>query len=196
MRGKVKLPTMSSCTGRSWTAGPLGSIVNQLRVLYRDHLLVIAALDLAPTVEDEPVVPFITVAAQLADTADAALAAALRVAEQAVCGDREPPRLAVIAMGKCGARELNYVSDVDVIFVAERADPISARVASEMMRLASSAFFEVDAGLRPEGRSGELVRTVESHVAYYQRAKTELQALMKARAAVGDAELAQRYPRR
>ncbi|WP_019733334.1 bifunctional [glutamine synthetase] adenylyltransferase/[glutamine synthetase]-adenylyl-L-tyrosine phosphorylase, partial [Mycobacterium avium] len=110
-------------------------------------------------------------------------------------GDRTPPRLAVIAMGKCGARELNYVSDVDVIFVGERADTVTTRVASEMMRLASEAFFQVDAGLRPEGRSGELVRTVESHIAYYQRwAKTwEFQALLKARAAVGDAELGRRY---
>ncbi|CAG7261271.1 bifunctional [glutamine synthetase] adenylyltransferase/[glutamine synthetase]-adenylyl-L-tyrosine phosphorylase [Mycobacterium avium subsp. paratuberculosis] len=64
-----------------------------------------------------------------------------------------------------------------------------------MMRLASEAFFQVAAGLRPEGRSGELVRTVESHIAYYQRwAKTwEFQALLKARAAVGDAELGRRY---
>ena len=166
-----------------------GSAVPRLRTLYRDQLLVLAALDLAATVEDEPVLPFTWSAAQLSDIADAALAAALRVAEATVCGDRTPPRLAVIAMGKCGARELNYVSDVDVIFVAEHADALSTRVASEMMRVASTAFFEVDAGLRPEGRSGELVRTVESHVAYYQRwAKTwEFQALLKARAAVGDA---------
>ena len=113
-----------------------------LRTLYRDHLLVLAALDLAATVEDEPVVPFTVVGAQLSDTADAALAAALRVAEVTVCGgDRTPPRLAVIAMGKCGARELNYVSDVDVIFVAEHADATTARVAGEMMRVASAAFF-------------------------------------------------------
>ncbi|OBA80422.1 bifunctional glutamine-synthetase adenylyltransferase/deadenyltransferase [Mycobacterium sp. 1164966.3] len=172
-----------------------GSAVPRLSALYRDQLLVLAALDLAATVEDEPVLPFTLVAAQLSDTADAALAAALRVAEATMCGDNTPPRLAVIAMGKCGARELNYVSDVDVIFVAERADALSARVASEMMRVASSAFFEVDAGLRPEGRSGELVRTLESHVAYYQRwAKTwEFQALLKARAAAGDPELGQRY---
>jgi glutamate-ammonia-ligase adenylyltransferase len=200
LRGKVKLPSRDQLQ-ETFTkfvdefSGAPGSIVHPLRVLYRDQLLVLAALDLAPTVEDEPVLPFVSVAAQLADTADAALSAALRVAENEVCGDRTPPRLAVIAMGKCGARELNYVSDVDVIFVAERADPITTRVASEMMRLASSAFFEVDAGLRPEGRSGELVRTVDSHVAYYERwAKTwEFQALMKARAAAGDAELAQRY---
>ena len=69
--------------------------------------------------------------------ADAALAAALNVAIRSVCGDDDaPPRLAVIAMGKCGARELNYVSDVDVIFVAEEADAVTTRVAGEMMRFA------------------------------------------------------------
>lgn len=171
------------------------SETNDLRVLYRDRLLVLAALDLAPTVENEPVLPFPTVGEHLADLADAALAAALVVANRTVCKDDTPPRLAVIAMGKCGARELNYVSDVDVIFVCEKADAITARVAGEMMRFAGEAFFEVDAGLRPEGKSGELVRTLESHVAYYERwAKTwEFQALLKARPAVGDAELGRQY---
>jgi glutamate-ammonia-ligase adenylyltransferase len=200
LRGKVALPSrdeldrgFAECLEE--TTGAPGSVAQRLQVQYRDFLLVLAAVDLAPTVEDEPVLPFTVVAAHLADMADAALAAALRVAEATVCGDDTPPRLAVIAMGKCGARELNYVSDVDVIFVAERADATSTRVASEMMRLASSAFFEVDAGLRPEGRSGELVRTLESHVAYYQRwAKTwEFQALLKARPAAGDAELGEQY---
>ncbi len=131
----------------------------------------------------------------LSDMADAALAAALMVATRSVCGDGEPPRLAVIAMGKCGARELNYVSDVDVIFVAEEADSVATRVAGEMMRFASEAFFEVDAALRPEGKHGQLVRTLDSHVAYYERwAKTwEFQALMKARPAAGDAELGEQY---
>lgn len=200
LRGNVKLPTRDQlhqafleCVGDA-LADP-NSVVPALSTRYRDHLLVLAALDLAATVEDEPVLPFPLVGAQLADTADAVLAASLRAAEATVCGDRTPPRLAVIAMGKCGARELNYVSDVDIIFVAEQADALSTRVATEMMRVASTACFQVDAGLRPEGRSGELVRTVESHVAYYQRwAKTwEFQALMKARAAAGDAELAKRY---
>lgn len=204
LRGKAKLPNrdelrqaFTECVEEALGepgSGP-GSVVSRLRTCYRDQLLLLAALDVAATVEDEPVLPFPVVGAQLADLADAALAAALRVAEATVCGDRTPPRLAVIAMGKCGARELNYVSDVDVIFVAERADTISTRVAGEMMRVAGDAFFTVDAGLRPEGRSGELVRTLESHVAYYQRwAKTwEFQALLKARAAAGDAELGEAY---
>jgi [glutamine synthetase] adenylyltransferase / [glutamine synthetase]-adenylyl-L-tyrosine phosphorylase len=172
------------------------SIQQSLQILYRDRILVLAALDVAPTVENEPVLPFPTVGEHLADLADAALAAALIVATRTVCGDDiPPPRLAVIAMGKCGARELNYVSDVDVIFVAEHADAIATRVAGEMMRLGIDTFFEVDAALRPEGKHGQLVRTLESHVAYYERwAKTwEFQALLKARHAAGDADLGAQY---
>ena len=170
-------------------------IMPALRKVYRDHLMILAALDLAPTVENEPVLSFTAIGAHLSDLADAALGAALDVAVANVCKDGVAPRIAVIAMGKCGARELNYVSDVDVIFVGENAEPVTMRVAGEMMRLASEAFFEVDAALRPEGKAGALVRTLESHVAYYQRwAKTwEFQALLKARPAVGDAELGRRY---
>jgi glutamate-ammonia-ligase adenylyltransferase len=173
--------------------------VSALRTLYRDRLLVLAAVDLASTVENEPVLAFTTVGEQLSDLADAALGAALTVATRAVCGpDGECPRLAVIAMGKCGARELNYVSDVDVIFVAENSTTdltIATRVAGEMMRFAGDAFFEVDAALRPEGKHGQLVRTLDAHVAYYQRwAKTwEFQALMKARPAAGDPDLGRQY---
>lgn len=172
------------------------AIMPRLRTLYRDHLLVLAGLDLAPTVENEPVPAFSTIGEHLSDIADAALDSALKVAVANVCKEGSPPpRIAVIAMGKCGARELNYVSDVDVIFVGEDADSVTTRVAGEMMRLASDTFFEVDAALRPEGKQGALVRTLDSHIAYYQRwAKTwEFQALLKARPAVGDAELGQQY---
>jgi glutamate-ammonia-ligase adenylyltransferase len=172
------------------------SVQSSLQILYRDRMLVLAALDVAPTVENEAVLPFATVGEHLADLADAALGAALVVATRTVCGDgTPPPRLAVIAMGKCGGRELNYVSDVDVIFVAETADAVATRVAGEMMRVGADTFFEVDAALRPEGKQGQLVRTLESHVAYYERwAKTwEFQALLKARPAAGDAELGAQY---
>jgi len=175
---------------------PSNTVASALRTHYRDQLLLLAALDTAPTVENEPVLPFATVGEQLSDLADAALSAALQVAINSVCKDgAQPPRLAVIAMGKCGARELNYVSDVDVIFVGETADALETRVAGEMMRMASDTFFEVDAALRPEGKQGQLVRTLDSHIAYYQRwAKTwEFQALLKARPAVGDPELGRRY---
>lgn len=171
-------------------------IMPALHKAYRDQLLVLAAFDLASICEDEPVLSLSTVGAHLADMADAALRATLEVALSTVCaGDTSLPRLAIIAMGKCGGRELNYVSDVDVVFVAEDADARTTRVAGEVVRLASETLFDVDAALRPEGKQGALVRTVESHLRYYQRwAKTwEFQALMKARYAAGDAQLGQQY---
>jgi glutamate-ammonia-ligase adenylyltransferase len=116
-------------------------------------------------------------------------------------------RLAVIAMGKCGARELNYISDVDVVYVVEGEDlddttvtRIGTALASGMARGVYStgvepALWEVDANLRPEGKDGQLVRTLQSHISYYERwAKTwEFQALLKARAAAGDPGLGRRY---
>jgi [glutamine synthetase] adenylyltransferase / [glutamine synthetase]-adenylyl-L-tyrosine phosphorylase len=199
LQGPVTLPTSDelrrdflACVSET----PPATVGLALRKRYRDRMLVLAALDLAPTVENERVLPFVTVGEQLSDMADAALTAAMQVAINTVCAGKTPvPRLAVIAMGKCGARELNYVSDVDVIVVGAKADATTTRVAAEMMRFASETFFEVDAALRPEGKAGELVRTLDSHLAYYQRwAKTwEFQALLKARPAVGDAELGQQY---
>jgi len=176
--------------------------VTALRVAYRRRLLHLAARDLvgAAAVED--------VAAELADLAAAALEAALAIARAQLRGEIAPARLAVIAMGKCGGRELNYVSDVDVIFVAapargaDEAAAIAAatKLASAMMRVCSQStaegqLWQVDANLRPEGRSGPLVRTLASHRAYYERwAKTwEFQALLKARPIAGDLELGARY---
>src|SRR6185437_2546801 len=86
-----------------------------LRVAYRRRLLMLAARDLTGAMKlDE-------VAAELADLAAAAIRTALAIARSQLPPDAPPCRLAVIAMGKCGARELNYASDVDVIFVAEPA---------------------------------------------------------------------------
>ena len=117
-------------------------------------------------------------------------------------------RLAVIALGKCGAHELNYVSDVDVIFCFEPADGVdehvAARVATQLaghlMRACSDhtaegTLWPVDAALRPEGKAGPLVRTLASHRGYYDRwAKTwEFQALLKARPVAGDREVGEQY---
>src|ERR1035437_4944313 len=146
--------------------------------------------------------------AELAALASAALEAALAVARSALAPDAAACRLAVIAMGKCGGRELNYASDVDVIFVAEAAEGAAeaaalrtaTQLASGMIRVCSQstpegALFPVDANLRPEGRDGPLVRTLASHRAYYERwAKTwEFQALLKARPVAGDAALGRAY---
>ena len=185
-------------TAGTYRAGISGAAaVSPLRVAYRDQLMVIAAHDLAGSVvQTEVPVPFGDVALALSDLADAALTAALAVGITNVFGEDDfASRLGVIAMGKCGAQELNYISDVDVVFVSDPADPKTARVAGEMMRVGSMAFFEVDAALRPEGKRGDLVRTLDSHVAYYKRwAKTwEFQALLKARPMTGDMALAADY---
>ena len=151
------------------------------------------------------------VAAELADLAAAALEAALAISRSQLPAGAVPGRLAVIAMGKCGGRELNYASDVDVIFVAGPAEGgpgdgngaalhTATQLAAGMIRVCSQStaegiLFPVDPNLRPEGRDGPLVRTLASHRAYYERwAKTwEFQALLKARFAVGDAALADEY---
>ncbi|MEU1482557.1 bifunctional [glutamine synthetase] adenylyltransferase/[glutamine synthetase]-adenylyl-L-tyrosine phosphorylase [Streptomyces sp. NPDC005752] len=173
-----------------------------LRVAYRRSLLSIAARDVCGTTD------VAQVAAELADLATATLRAALAIARAAEPSDAAQCRLAVIAMGKCGGHELNYVSDVDVIFVGEPVDgaeengamQAATRLAAHMMRICSDTTVEgtiwpVDANLRPEGRNGPLVRTLSSHLAYYQRwAKTwEFQALLKARPVAGDPALGAEY---
>ncbi|MFF0360827.1 bifunctional [glutamine synthetase] adenylyltransferase/[glutamine synthetase]-adenylyl-L-tyrosine phosphorylase [Streptomyces fungicidicus] len=173
-----------------------------LRVAYRRCLLSIAARDVCGTIQVDQT------AAELADLATATLRAALALAGAEAPEDAAMCRLAVIAMGKCGGHELNYVSDVDVIFVGEAVDGAdedkavraAGRLAAHMMRICSETTVEgsiwpVDANLRPEGRNGPLVRTLASHLAYYQRwAKTwEFQALLKARPVAGDLALGEEY---
>jgi len=194
---------------------------NAMRVTYRRELLALAAWDLE---QPDGIAVVDRVAASLADLAAAALDAALALARR---GSRFPAdevastRLAIIGMGKAGARELNYLSDVDVIFVAasardgssldpsdsadafvsdDRAVEIATRLAMDTMRAihelaVEPPLWEVDANLRPEGKDGALVRTLESHLAYYERwAKSwEFQALLKARPLAGDLELGAEY---
>jgi len=178
-----------------------------LRIAYRRRLLQLAARDLSG------IASFRDVTGELADLADAVLAACLELAASQLDPGATPCRLSIIAMGKCGGRELNYVSDVDVIFVAAPTLLPSGEIADEaealktatllargVMKAANEptsegSIWEVDAALRPEGKSGALVRTLASHLGYYSRwAQTwEFQALLKARYAAGDQELGEQY---
>ncbi|WP_026876909.1 bifunctional [glutamine synthetase] adenylyltransferase/[glutamine synthetase]-adenylyl-L-tyrosine phosphorylase [Jiangella gansuensis] len=178
-------------------------LLDALRAAYRRHVMALAALDLADGVD------VAAVAAELADLAGATLEAALAIARSELPPSAPPCRLAVIAMGKAGGRELNYASDVDVVFVgeppAEATDDTgwlttATSLATATMRACSDyttegTIWPVDAALRPEGKAGPLVRTIASHVAYYQDwAKTwEFQALLKARPVAGDYELGAAY---
>ncbi len=126
-----------------------------------------------------------SVGAALADLAQDVLAGAVALSD----GARS---LAVIGMGKLGGRELNYASDVDILFVsAEGPEPDTARHVLQIVQ----GCFRVDVDLRPEGRAGPLVRTLDSYRAYWARwaATWEFQALVKARAVAGSDELGRRF---
>ena len=172
-------------------------VIASLQHVYRRCLLGLAARDLSGTM------PVEDVAAELADLAAATLSAGMAVALAGLPAGSARARLAILGLGKCGGRELNYVSDVDVVFVAEpvagedeqAALQTATLLAREVMRVCGQVAWPVDAGLRPEGKAGPLVRTLASHVAYYQRwAKTwEFQALLKARPVAGDLALGEAY---
>jgi glutamate-ammonia-ligase adenylyltransferase len=178
-----------------------------LRIAYRAVLLRIAARDLGAP---EPIEALPDIAAELADLADATLEAALAVARHEIGAERAGrTRLAVIALGKSGAQELNYVSDVDVIFVAEPADDqvsadesirIATQLAARLVGICSAhtaagTIWQVDTALRPEGKAGQLVRTLASHRGYYEKwaGTWEFQAMLKARPAAGDQELGRQF---
>ncbi|MGH9168795.1 MAG: bifunctional [glutamine synthetase] adenylyltransferase/[glutamine synthetase]-adenylyl-L-tyrosine phosphorylase, partial [Acidimicrobiia bacterium] len=146
---------------------------------------------------------------ELSDTADAAAEAALRAVQEEVgAAGRPVVPMAVVAMGKWGGRELNYASDIDLLFVYRVPEGMDAPAAAQGATRVAEGFlealggvtpegmaFRVDADLRPEGRDGPLARSLESYRAYYQRwAQTwEFQALLKARPAAGDPELGQAF---
>lgn len=195
----VNAPVTGTAGTRARLTGSAALIA--LRVAYRRELVAIAGRDLAGDLDLREVTR------TLADLAGYTLQAALAVAAAGLAPTAEPCCIAIIAMGKAGAGELNYVSDVDVVFVAEagesedasatdeRALATATTLAGETMRICHAVAWEVDAGLRPEGKNGPLVRTLASYEAYYARwASTwEFQALLKARPVAGDAALGARY---
>ncbi len=115
------------------------------------------------------------------------------------------PSFAVIAMGKLGGQELNYSSDIDLIFVMGDEDDdgnsafahrLAEFVVNGLSRnLQNGHLFRVDMRLRPEGRFGALVRTSASYRAYYESwaEPWELQALIKARFVAGDPRLGETF---
>ncbi|MBD3688661.1 bifunctional [glutamine synthetase] adenylyltransferase/[glutamine synthetase]-adenylyl-L-tyrosine phosphorylase [Nanchangia anserum] len=175
---------------------------DDIRCIYRRHLYTLAATDLAG---DAPQAHVGAVSARLAALADAAIEAGVALARRDVDPEAEC-EFAVIALGKTGARELNYLSDVDVMYVAEsdgadarrgreRASRLAVAVAQAVSGPGSEPpLWELDVGLRPEGRDGALVRTPASYLDYYRSwAKNwEFQALLKARVCAGDRELGRR----
>ena len=130
-----------------------------------------------------------TVGRELSLLADACFARALEIAD-------EGPPLAIIGMGKLGGSELNYASDVDIVFVHDGDSAAAARRARKVLETLASftkegAVYRVDIELRPEGGAGALSRTPEAFGSYFDRwaVPWERQAYIKTRLSAGDPEL-------
>ncbi|MDR0990954.1 MAG: bifunctional [glutamine synthetase] adenylyltransferase/[glutamine synthetase]-adenylyl-L-tyrosine phosphorylase [Propionibacteriaceae bacterium] len=179
-----------------------------LRQAYRRHVMRIAARDLTAP---DPAAILEDITGELSDLADAVIQAALALAQTRV-PKADLVRLAVIALGKTGAQELNYISDVDVLYVAEPtldeagqpvevdATTVATRVVTTLMTIisgttAAGTIWPIDANLRPEGAAGPLVRSLAAMERYYERwaENWEFQAMLKARPAAGDRQLGQDF---
>jgi glutamate-ammonia-ligase adenylyltransferase len=188
-----------------------------LRVLRRFRKRQLLRIGTNDIIRDRPLDEVTRDISRVADVAiEVALEIALRQVSkrlgQPCTADGQPVSCVVLAFGKHGGEELNYSSDIDLMFVysedgATRGkritsvgnDEFFARVVSEVVRLLSAHTdrghaFRVDLRLRPEGHRGPLARSLASTLAYYDTmGRTwERQALIKVRPVAGDQELGQR----
>ncbi len=186
--------------------------IQVLRGLRRQELLRIASADLLGRLD------VLRLGNALTDVAVATLQVGLDVAERAYAVEAGiavadlPMELAVIGMGRLGGGEMGFGSDADVMFVHRpravgdggagngaaddaKATAAANAVAHTLRRLlgepAPDPAFEVDADLRPEGRQGALVRSLDSFREYYERwvSVWEVQALLRAVPVAGNEEL-------
>ncbi|MGH3780804.1 MAG: bifunctional [glutamine synthetase] adenylyltransferase/[glutamine synthetase]-adenylyl-L-tyrosine phosphorylase, partial [Pseudonocardiaceae bacterium] len=203
MAGRDPAEVATSLRSTACRHRDLGAAVTAARSLRRYELFRIACADLLGLLDVD------AVCMALSSVWTAVLAAALDVALRAEIERRqaEPARIAVIAMGRLGGAELGYNSDADVLFVCEAVDGsdetaavrFASSVAESVRKLLGSPTQDpplvVDTGLRPEGRSGPLVRTLASYRSYYTQwaQPWEAQALLRASPVAGDMELGKRF---
>jgi glutamate-ammonia-ligase adenylyltransferase len=155
------------------------------------------------------------IAGQLTNLAEACLAAACRIAGGELArfgvptgvaenGEERPARFAVIGLGKLGGRELNYHSDLDIIYVYDLQGATSgprsisnheyfAKLGQKIISILSTPTregyaYKIDTRLRPSGNAGPLVTSAESFRAYHREEAQvwERQALTKARVILGE----------
>ena len=163
--------------------------------------------------------PLELITQDLSDLADACVEVAARLARsraQARFGvpltsSGSTARFVVLGLGKLGGQELNYSSDIDLIFLYDEDGQTNgpkvlsnaelfAKIGSEIVRLlsdhtATGMIYRVDMRLRPDGEQGALVRSLDATLGYYEtRGRTwERQALIKCRPVAGDLELGQTF---
>ena len=193
-------------------AGNEAEIKRTLRLIKQEAALLIALCDLGEVWD------VIRVTEALSDLADATLEAALNfLLTEEVAHNRirpvsatQPSGVVVLALGKHGARELNYSSDIDIVVLydAERAplmegvepSPFFVKLVKGLVRLidettADGYVFRVDLRLRPDPGSTPVAISVDSAFAYYESVgqNWERAALIKARAVAGDIEIGERF---
>ncbi len=161
-----------------------------LRIVLRD---ILRFADVSETAED------------LSNLADAILNVAWRSVRSTLAAETGDvvANFSVIALGKLGGRELNYSSDIDLMFVYSDAEGDAGASAKEFFKVAATRLTEllstytpegmcyrVDLRLRPDGRYGEVCQSLEATRQYYaaRGRDWELQMLIKARIAAGDSE--------
>jgi len=142
---------------------------------------------------------------EISDLAEVCLESALHLVLRHLYPGEPQPRLAIFALGKLGGRELHYASDLDLLFVSEGWHDLhqqqrQERVAEEMITALSQVTqegtaFKVDLRLRPEGKAGALLRSLDGYADYFQRRLDtwERQALIRARPVAGDAAVARLF---
>lgn len=166
-----------------------------LRRYHQTEIMRIGLRDILGLADDEQCL------AELSALADACLQYALEVVWKTHGSGQLP--LAILGLGKLGGAEIDYGSDLDVIFVADdRARNLAQlqRAAAAFIEMVSAqtelgAAFKVDARLRPDGEKGLLVNTVRVCEDYYKnRAQLwEIQALSRCRPVAGNREIGARF---
>lgn len=176
---------LAEVTARLSTARSKDDKAAALRRFRARHLLRIGIADLLYAAPVDEVCRWLT------DLADVVIAAAL--------GERSSG-FAVLGLGRLGGREMQYGSDLDMVYIAQSPDARFVRLAASLTELLTTLtpegrLYEVDLRLRPEGKSGRLSMSLEGAVRYYrERAQVwEKQAMVKARFVAGDSALAQAF---
>ncbi|MDF7641610.1 bifunctional [glutamine synthetase] adenylyltransferase/[glutamine synthetase]-adenylyl-L-tyrosine phosphorylase [Bifidobacterium sp. ESL0784] len=192
------------------------SLSDGTEALRRNYYLQLSAIMAEDASAADPVKIQPRISVMLSDLADAAITSALDIAKENV-DQSEYCGFTVIGMGKLGAQELNYVSDCDLVYVVKAIEPeeterkidnvtltrIGTKIGMTLQKICQSVMpgvdmpplWQIDTALRPEGKDGPLVRTVDSCRVYYQKwaSNWEFQALLKARVVAGDETLGKAY---
>jgi glutamate-ammonia-ligase adenylyltransferase len=190
---EIKLPTQFAAEATTAASGTdeITGQLNALRRYQQWELLRLAACDTFHLMDLK------TVTRQLSWLAEAMVQACLQIVTGG--SGTTAGQLSVIAFGKLGAEELNYSSDIDLVFLVERDAEKHWKLAQRLIAAIHNPtefgfLYRVDMRLRPWGRSGPLVTTAATYVDYLRRhaRSWELQALLKARTIAGNIGLGER----